>query len=206
MTAHCSYFRSSKAFTTLCALYCSEDGSGLLILPLVSGFPDGLQTVLFHRWQRIAHSSARQRLTRFAQRIAQRMSADCLYLPLSTAFPAVRAPYCSADSIGLHVLPLVNSFHDGLCPVFLGGWHWIAHSFSHQRLSRFTRCIAHRMVVDCSNLLWSMAFPMVCAPYCSVDDSVLLILPLIKVFHSLRIELLYGWQQITHTSAHQQLS
>jgi len=77
------------------------------------------------------------------------MSVGCSYLPESMAFPVVHTLYCSADGIGLLVLWLANSFHDGLFPVFLSGWQWIAHSFSHQRLSRFTRRIAHRMAVDC---------------------------------------------------------
>jgi len=45
-----------------------------------------------------------------------------------------------------------------------------------------------------------MAFLTVRAPYCSVDGSGLLILPLVKVFHGLRTELFNGWQQITHPS------
>jgi len=40
----------------VCALYCSADGSALLILPLLNGFPDGLRAVLLSGWQRIAHS------------------------------------------------------------------------------------------------------------------------------------------------------
>ena len=75
MTAHCTYFRSSKAFTTVCVPYCSADGSGLLILPLISGllispllngFPDGSHAVLLIGWQRIAHTSAGQSLSLFA--------------------------------------------------------------------------------------------------------------------------------------------
>jgi hypothetical protein len=41
-----SFFRSSTAFTTVYAPYCSADGSGLLILPLVNGFRDALRAVL----------------------------------------------------------------------------------------------------------------------------------------------------------------
>jgi len=37
MAVHCSFFRSSTAFP-VCALYCSTDGSGLLVLVLVNGF------------------------------------------------------------------------------------------------------------------------------------------------------------------------
>jgi len=68
MAADYSFLHSSTAFTTVCAPYCSADGSGLLILPLVKGFHDGLRAVLLR--QRIAHTSARQRLSRrFARRI-----------------------------------------------------------------------------------------------------------------------------------------
>jgi len=58
------------------APYRAADGSALLIPPLVNGFPDGLRAVLLSGRQRIAHSSARQRLSRwFARRITQRMAA-----------------------------------------------------------------------------------------------------------------------------------
>jgi len=71
---------SSTAFTTVRAPYGSADGIGLLIPPLVNSFYDGLRTVLLSQWQRIAHSSARQRLSRFARRFAERMVADSSYL------------------------------------------------------------------------------------------------------------------------------
>jgi len=61
MAADCSYFRESKAFTMDCVPYCS--GSGLLILPLVNGFHDGLHAIFHSRWQRIAHSFSRQWLS-----------------------------------------------------------------------------------------------------------------------------------------------
>ena len=48
MAADCSYFCMSKAFTTNCSPYCST--SGLLILPLVNGFHDGLRAVFHSRW------------------------------------------------------------------------------------------------------------------------------------------------------------
>jgi len=68
-------FRSSTAYTTVCPPYCSADGSALLILPLVKGFHDGLRAVLLTGWQRIAPSSARQRLfRRFTRRNAQRIT------------------------------------------------------------------------------------------------------------------------------------
>ena len=78
MSADCSFFLSSTAFTTVCAPYCSADGCGLLLLPLVNGFHDGLDAVLLSGWQRISHTSTRQRLSRrIACRIALRMAADC---------------------------------------------------------------------------------------------------------------------------------
>jgi len=117
------------AFTTICAPYCSANGIALLTAPLVNGSHDGLRAVLLSGRQRIAHSSARQRLSRwFACRIVQRMAADDSYLRSSTAFPMVCAPYCSADSSELLILPLVNGFHNGSRAVLLSGWKRIAHS------------------------------------------------------------------------------
>jgi len=147
MAADCSFFLSSTALTTVCAPYCSADGSALPILPLVNGFSDGFRAVLLSGWQRIAHSFSRQRLSRrFSRRIAQQMAAYCSFFHSSTAFATVCAPYCPADGIGLLILALVNGFHDGLRAVFLSGWRRIAHSFSRQRLSRrFSRRIARRI-------------------------------------------------------------
>jgi hypothetical protein len=86
MAADCSFFRSSTTFTTVCAPFCSADGTGLLILALVNGFHDGLRAVLLSGWQRIAHSSARQRLSRrFARRITQR-TARRMALLLGSGF------------------------------------------------------------------------------------------------------------------------
>ena len=174
------------AFTTVCAPYCSADGSGLLILPhvkgfhdgllilpLVNGFHDGLRAVFHSRWQRIAHSFSRQRLSRrFARRIAQRMAAHCSFFRSSTAFTTVFAPYCSADGSGLPILPLVTAFHDGLRAVLPRGWQRIAHCCTRRRLSRrFARSISQRMAADCSFFLSSMAFTTFFAPYCSSDRS-----------------------------------
>ena len=93
MAADCSYLCSSTAFPTVCAPYGSADGSALLILALVNGFPDGSRAVLRSGWQRIAHTSARQRLSRrFAHRIARRMAADCSFFCSLTAFTTVCAP------------------------------------------------------------------------------------------------------------------
>jgi len=44
MVADCPFFLSSTAFTTVFMSYCSTDGSGLLILPLVD-FHDGLRAI-----------------------------------------------------------------------------------------------------------------------------------------------------------------
>ena len=234
MAAHCSFFRSSTAFLTVRAPYCSADGSGLLILPLANSFHDGLRAVLLSGWYRIAQSSARQRLSRrfarriahrmarqiahsfsrqrlsrrFALRIAQRMAADCSYLRSSTSLPTVCALYCSAACSALLILPLVNGFSDGLCAVLLSGRQRIAHSSARQRLSRwFSRRIAQRMVADSSYLRSSTAFPTLCPPYCSADDSALLILPLINGFpDGSHAVLRSGWQWIAHTSARQRLS
>jgi len=49
MAADCSFFRRSTAFT-VCALFCSADGSRFLILPLVNGFHNGLRAVLPSGW------------------------------------------------------------------------------------------------------------------------------------------------------------
>jgi len=229
----CTFLRSSRVFTMDCAPYCSADGSGLHILPLVNGF-HGLRAILLGEWQRIAHSSARQRLSqRFLRRISQRMAADWSFFLSSTAFTTVFTPYCSADGSGLLILPvvngfhnglravmhsrwrcgslilsLVNGFHDGLRAVLLSGWQRIAHTSARQWLyQRFTRRIAQRIVADCSFFLPSTAFMTVCAQYCSVDGSALLLLPLVNSFSdSSRAVLLSGWQHIAHYSTRQWLS
>jgi len=128
MTARCSYFRSSTAFTTVCTVFSSADGSGLLILALVNLFNDGFRAVLLGGWQRIAHSSARQRLSRrFARPFAHQVAAHRSFFRSSTAF-TVCGPFCSADGSGLLILPLVNGFRDALRAVLLsgrlGGWHY----------------------------------------------------------------------------------
>jgi len=158
-----SFFLSSMAFMRVCAPYCSVDGSGLLIPPVINGFPDGLRAVLLSGWQRIAHSSARQRLSGwFACCIAQPMAADCSYLRSSTAYPTVYAPYCSADSSALLILPLINSFPVGSRAVLRSGWQRIAHTSARQWLSRrFTRHIAPWTAAHCSIFRSSTAFPMV---------------------------------------------
>jgi len=118
-----SFFLSSMAFTTVYAPYCSADGSGLRIPPLVNSFPDGLHPVLLSGQQRVAHSSARQRLSRrFARRIAQRTVAHCSFFLSSMAFPMVRAPYGAADGSGLLIPPFDNGFHHDLSAVLLSGW------------------------------------------------------------------------------------
>jgi len=124
-------------------------------------------------WQRIAHTSARQRLSRrFSRRIALRMAAYCSFFHSSMAFTTVCASYCPADGIGLLILALVNSFHNGFRSIFLSGWWWIACSFSRQWLSRvFSRRIAQRMAADCSFFRSSSAFTTVYGPFCLSDRS-----------------------------------
>jgi len=184
MAAHCSFFRLSMAFPTVRAPYCSAVGSALLIPPLVNGISAGSRAVLLSGWQRIAHTYARERLSRrFAYRVSQRMVADCPFILSSTAFMTVCAPFCSADGSGLLVLSFVNGLHDGLRAVLRRGWQRIALTSAHQPLSRqFGRRMAQLMAADCSYLHSSMAFTMVFAPYCSVDGSGLLILPLVNGF------------------------
>jgi len=97
---------------TVCAPFCTANGSGFLLLAVVNGFHHGLCAVLLSGWQRIAHSSARQRHSRFARRFVQRMAADLSFFCSSTAFPTVSALISSADGSALLVVALVNSFHD----------------------------------------------------------------------------------------------
>jgi len=119
MAADCSFFRSSTAFT-VCLPFCTANGSIFLLLAVVNSFHHGLHAVLLSGWQRITHSSARERLSRFARRVAQRMAADCSFFRSSMAFPTVCVPISSADGSALLVLPLVNGFH-GLRAVLLKG-------------------------------------------------------------------------------------
>jgi len=156
MAADCSYFCSSKAFTTDCTPYCSPDGSAFLILPLVNGFYDGLRAVLLCGWQQITDSCTRQWLSlRFSCRISQRMAADSSYLCSSMAFTKVFAPYCSVDGSRLLILPLVKGFHDRLCAVLLSGWQRIAHSSALPLL----------------RLVDGYFLPQVRIPFCSADGS-----------------------------------
>jgi len=203
MAADCSFFRSSTGFT-VCSPFCTENGSGLLILPLVNGFPDGLRTDFLNGWQCIARSSACQQLSRFTRHIAQRMVADCSYLRSSTAF-TVCVPFCLVNDNILLVLPLVNGFH-GLRALLFNGWQRIARSSACQRLPRFARRFAPRMTAHCLYFHSSKAFTTVCAPYCSADVSGLLIHPLVKGFHGLRTVLHSKWQRIACSSARQRLS
>jgi len=204
-----SFFLSSTAFTMVCVPYCSADGSGLLIPPLVNGFPNGLHAELRGGWQRIAPSSACQRLfRRFTRRNAQRMTADCSYFRSSKPFTTHCVPFCSVDGSALLILQFVKGFHDGLCAILLRGLQRIAHTSARQRLSqRFARHIAQWTAVHCSFFRSSMAFPMVRAPYGAVDGSGLLIPPLVNGFHhGLRAVLISGWQQIAHSSTRHRIS
>jgi len=145
------YSRSSTALPMVCTLYFPVDGSGLLILSLVNGFHDGLHTVLLSGWQRIAHSSVRQCLSRqFSRHIAPWMAADSSFFHTSMAFTTVCAPYCSADGSALLILSLVNGFHNGFRSVLLRGWQRIAHSSAHRFSQRFARHIACR-IARCIN-------------------------------------------------------
>jgi len=120
----------------------------------------------------------------------------------------VCALYFTADGSGLRILSLLNGFHDGLRVVLLSRWQRFADSSARQRLSRrFSRRIAPRMSTDCPFFHSSPAFMTVCAPYCPVDGSGLLILALVDGFHdSLHAVFLSGWWQIGHSFSRQQLS
>jgi len=119
MAVDCSYFLSSKAFTTVYAPYFCAHVCGLVIFPLVNGF-HGLHAVLLCEWLRIAHTCARQRLSRLlARRFPQRMVVHCWFFRSSTAF-TVCVLLSSVDVSTLLVLPLVNSFH-GLRTLLLSG-------------------------------------------------------------------------------------
>jgi len=180
----------------------------LLILPVVNGLHDGLRAVLLRGCQRIAHTSARQRLSRwFSRRIAQRMAAYCSFFRSPTAFTTVCAPYCSADGIGLLNLPLANCFHDDLRAADCSPYRSFFRSSTSIIPGRFAYRIPQRMAADYSFFRSSTAFTTVCAPYCSADGGGLLILSLVNGFHDdLLAVLLSGWQRIAHTSAHQRLS
>jgi len=135
MAADCSYLCSSMAFLTVRALYCSAHGGGLLILSRVNGFHDSLHAILLSGWQRIAHSSTRQRLFQwFALRIAQCTVAHFSFFHSSMAFTTVRVLYCSAVGSALLIPPLVNGFSDSSRAVLLRGWQQVAHTSARQRL------------------------------------------------------------------------
>ena len=208
MAADCSFFRLPMAFTTVCAPYCRADGSGLLILPNVKGFHNGLCTVLLSGWQQIAHSCACQWLSQwFAHCIAEWIAVDCSYFRSSTAFTKLHASYGSTDGIGLLIPSLVNGFHNSLCTVLLRGWQQIADSSTRQLLLRFVRRFAQRMVADSSLFRSSRAFTTVYTTYCSVDGSRLLIPPLANGFpDGLRADFLSGWECIARSSTRQRLS
>jgi len=192
MAADCSFFRSSMAFTTIYVKYCSVDGRGLLLFPLVKGFHHGLHAIFLRGCQQIAHSSTCQRLSRFAPRFAQRMAADCSFLRSTTAFPTACTPISSVDGSALLVHLLVNCFH-GWRAVFLGGWQCIARSSTRQCLSWFAHCIAKQMAADCSFFRLSTAFTL-CSPFCTGNGCGLLILALDNAFPDyLRADFLNGW-------------
>jgi len=134
-TQYRSFFLSSPLSTvfTVYTLYCSVEGRGLLILPFIHGLHDGLHAVslilpvvydfpdlsrvlLLNPWQRIARSSTRRWVSRFAHRFAYRMVAACSFFHSSTAFITVYTQYCSAAGSRLLILPLVTGFHDSCVP------------------------------------------------------------------------------------------
>jgi len=100
------------------------------------------------------------------------------------AFLTIRTPYSRADGSTLHIIPLVNGFHDGLRAVLRRGW----------------QCIA------LSALQSSTAFSAVCALYWTADGSSPLVLLLVNGFHGLRTVLLSGRQHIAHSSSFYRLS
>jgi len=116
MVADCSFFCLSMAFK-VCAPFCSADDSALLILLLVNGF-HCLDAVLLSGCQCIPISYARQWLSRFVCRFAQRMAADYSFFRLSTAFTTVSVPCFPAEGCSLPVVLLVNGFH-GLRAILL---------------------------------------------------------------------------------------
>ena len=132
-TLYRSLFQSSTTFTMFRVLYHSAHGSPLLVLLLADGF-HSLRVVLLSGWQRIAHPSIRQQLSRrFAHSIAQWLAADfsyfcssmafttaahhiapwmaprCSFFHSSTAF-TVCAPYCSEDGSRLCILQSSTAF------------------------------------------------------------------------------------------------
>jgi len=118
----------------------------------------------------------------------------------------VFAPYCSADGTVLLILPLANSFHDGLRAVLLSRWYRIAQSSARQLLSRRfarLRLLAVSLVLP----LVDVNYPRpVRVPYSSAEGG-LLILPLVNGFHDcLRAVLLSGWRRIAHFFSCQRLS
>jgi len=181
MAADCSYFCWSKSFT-VCAPNCSMDGSGLLIPPLVTGFPDGSCAVLLSGWQLIAILP---------------LEGDKQHPWSSIGGRTSQSNTGRSDSDG---------FHDGLCDVSLSRWQRVARSSARRRLSLpFARRIRQRMAAACPFSCSSTAF-MVCAPFCSAHDSALLILLLVNGFHCLHTVLLRGWQRISSSYTRQRLS
>jgi len=203
MTVYCSFFFSLMA-CNVCTPFCSVDGSAFLFLTLVNSFTC-FHAVLLSKWQRIAHSSARLWLSRFAHYFAQWMTARCSFFCSLMAF-TVCTPFCSVDGSTFLFLTLINSLHS-LRAVLLSGWQQITHSSACQQLSqRFTCPVAQQMAVaylfSCSSTTFT-----VCVPFLSVGKSTLLLLLLINGFHNgFRAMLPSRWQPIAHSSACQRLS
>ena len=133
------------------------------------------------------------------------MAAHSSYFWSSLAFTTVYAPYCSVDSSGLHILPLVtaftvcalyfsangsallilpliNGFRDGLHADFLSGWQYLVRSYARQWLLRFASRIAQQITADCQYLRSSSSFAIVRVLYYVADGSGLLIPALVNSF------------------------
>ena len=125
MAADCSYFRSSTAFTTVRAPYCSADRSADRSFFRSS---TAFTTVrapycsVDRSADRSIFRSSTALTTVRAPYYSADHSADHSIFRSSTAYTTVCPPYCSADGSRLLFLPLVNGFHDGFRAVLLGGW------------------------------------------------------------------------------------
>jgi len=119
----------------------------------------------------------------------------------------VCAPYCSEDGSRLRILSVVNCFPHAFLRVLLCRWQRIAHSFTHEQLSRwFARCIAQPIAVHCSFFHSLTTFPTICVQYFSADGNASHFLPLIDRVYSLGTILLSAWHRIAYSSTCQQVS
>jgi hypothetical protein len=109
IAAPCYFFHSSLALTLVCAPYCSVDGSGLRILLLVDGF-HCLCTVFLCGWPYIAHTSGRQWFSWFEHRIALQIAADCSFFHSLMALKMVCIPFCTVDECAMFIILSANRF------------------------------------------------------------------------------------------------